>query len=102
MGGKAVKEEGGTAEATEQPKKKRKRANSDGQANEEAPVEPAEPAEKPVPAPQPTAGYFSDQKFADLAICDQLKKALAEAGFEKCTEIQAKSVVPLLAGKDVL
>jgi ATP-dependent RNA helicase DDX18/HAS1 len=47
-------------------------------------------------------GFFSDTKYADLAICDPLKKALKEAKFETLTEIQHKAIPHLLAGKDVL
>ncbi len=44
----------------------------------------------------------SDQ-FADLDICDQLKEAIkSEFGFDKMTEIQQKTIPPLLAGKNVL
>eukprot|EP00405_Crypthecodinium_cohnii_P037015 CAMPEP_0206534702 /NCGR_PEP_ID=MMETSP0325_2-20121206/5697_1 /ASSEMBLY_ACC=CAM_ASM_000347 /TAXON_ID=2866 /ORGANISM="Crypthecodinium cohnii, Strain Seligo" /LENGTH=671 /DNA_ID=CAMNT_0054031545 /DNA_START=33 /DNA_END=2049 /DNA_ORIENTATION=- len=47
-------------------------------------------------------GFFSDVKFEDLAICDNLKKGLAEHKFVSLTEIQAKSIPHLLNGKDVL
>eukprot|EP00932_Pfiesteria_piscicida_P007378 SRR837773.17448.p1 GENE.SRR837773.17448~~SRR837773.17448.p1 ORF type:complete len:315 (+),score=150.47 SRR837773.17448:121-945(+) len=48
------------------------------------------------------AGFFSEQKYEDLAICDNLKRALKEHKFEKLTEIQAKAIPHLLNGKDVL
>lgn len=96
----ASKEEVNTTEVTEPPKKKKKKQEQPAaQTTEEAPEKPEEPV---VPAPQPTAGYFSETKFADMPICEPLKKALAEAGFVTATEIQAKSIGHLLAGKDVL
>mmetsp|Transcript_13716 Transcript_13716/g.37042 ORF Transcript_13716/g.37042 Transcript_13716/m.37042 type:complete len:694 (+) Transcript_13716:90-2171(+) len=48
------------------------------------------------------AGFFSEQRFDALEICEPLKKALKESNFETLTEIQAKSIPHLLKGKDVL
>ena len=47
-------------------------------------------------------GIFSDQVFAELPIGDKTKDALKELGFEKMTQIQAKSIPDALAGKDLL
>ncbi|OMJ12131.1 ATP-dependent RNA helicase HAS1 [Smittium culicis] len=40
--------------------------------------------------------------FQGLPISDQTKNAIKELGFEKMTEVQARTIPPLLAGKDVL
>merc|ERR1719160_2053973 len=48
------------------------------------------------------AGFFSELRFEALSICEPLKRALKESNFETLTEIQAKSIPHLLAGKDVL
>jgi len=44
---------------------------------------------------------FTDINFADLPLHEEVRKGLAEAGFERCTPIQAESLPPALAGKDV-
>src|SRR3954470_9491193 len=41
-------------------------------------------------------------KFESYNISTALKKSLAEAGFVKPTDIQYKSIPPILAGEDVL
>lgn len=49
-----------------------------------------------------SASFFSKTKFADLSINENLKKGLAEKGFKCLTEIQDKSIRPLLEGRDIL
>lgn len=49
-----------------------------------------------------SASFFSKTKFADLSINENLKKGLAEKGFKCLTEIQDKSIQPLLEGRDIL
>ncbi len=44
---------------------------------------------------------FTDTRFADLPLHEAVLAGLAEAGFESCTPIQAESLPPALAGKDV-
>ena len=46
--------------------------------------------------------YFSDLKFSDLPLSEQTQKAVAELGFSKATEIQARSIPHMLNGRDVL
>lgn len=95
-------------------KKKKRRKESESAApeasagTEEAAV--AEEVEDPAVAQKMTEmqksirsdGFFSDQKFEDLAICENLKRALKEHKFVKLTEIQSKAIPHLLNGKDVL
>ncbi len=45
---------------------------------------------------------LTDDTFDDLNISQYTKDALKELGFTKMTEIQAKSIPPLLEGKDLL
>ncbi|KAI9482018.1 ATP-dependent RNA helicase [Coemansia sp. RSA 989] len=40
--------------------------------------------------------------FTSLPLTDQTQKAIAEMGFTRMTEVQARTIPPLLAGKDVL
>lgn len=42
------------------------------------------------------------EKFTDINLSEKTLKALADMKFEKMTEIQARGIPPLLAGKDVL
>ncbi|WP_299003667.1 ATP-dependent RNA helicase RhlB [uncultured Shewanella sp.] len=45
--------------------------------------------------------HLSTQKFADLTLQTEVKKALIKAGFEYCTPIQALSLPILLQKKDI-
>lgn len=47
-------------------------------------------------------GWLTNLTFDQLDINDNLRKALKENDFTKMTEIQAKSIPSLLAGKDLL
>ncbi|KAH7060115.1 P-loop containing nucleoside triphosphate hydrolase protein [Linnemannia elongata] len=40
--------------------------------------------------------------FAGLELCEPSKKAIVDIGFTKMTEVQARTIPPLLAGRDVL
>ena len=45
--------------------------------------------------------YLTETRFTDFSLEPQLLTGLTEAGFEYCTKIQAQSLPPALAGKDV-
>ncbi len=47
-------------------------------------------------------GFLTNKKFEDLEINEHLKKAVLEMEYKHLTEIQAKAIPPLLAGKDLL
>ncbi|MHB8912543.1 MAG: DEAD/DEAH box helicase [Lysobacter sp.] len=53
-------------------------------------------AEIPAPAPESTI------KFTDLALSEPLLRALSDVGYESPSPIQAATIPPLLAGRDVL
>ena len=65
-------------------------------------------SEEPVHSATPSLnkesadGFFSQTKFQDLDINDNLKQGLAERGFKTLTEIQDKAIPALLEGRDVL
>ncbi|KAG2209512.1 hypothetical protein INT47_008356 [Mucor saturninus] len=40
--------------------------------------------------------------FASLDCCERTKTAITDLGFEKMTEVQARTIPPLMAGRDVL
>jgi len=112
------------AEAEEPPKKKSKKKKKKQKATTAEPeeqededededeVEAEEPKqeEEEISGPPPAemqksvhpAGFFSDNRYESLEVCEPLKKALREHNFEFMTEIQAKSIPHLLKGKDVL
>jgi len=46
--------------------------------------------------------FFSEQTFGSLPLTDATQKAIQEMGHDKMTKIQAKSIPPLLAGKDLI
>lgn len=62
----------------------------------------SEPVVHPETPMANSASFFSKTKFADLSINENLKKGLAEKGFKCLTEIQDKSIQPLLEGRDIL
>jgi ATP-dependent RNA helicase DDX18/HAS1 len=47
-------------------------------------------------------GWLTKIRYDSLDINDNLKKSISDMGFEYMTEIQAKSLPQLLAGKDLL
>ena len=48
-----------------------------------------------------TAGIFSDTRFEEMGLEPALLKGVKEAGFERCTPIQAQTLPLALAGRDV-
>ena len=46
--------------------------------------------------------FFASELFSDLPLSEPTQRALKEMGFTKATPIQAQSLPPLLAGKDLL
>ncbi|WP_308390017.1 DEAD/DEAH box helicase [Acidithiobacillus sp. AMEEHan] len=47
-------------------------------------------------------GKENTQRFGDFALAEPLQRAVAEIGYEQPSPIQAQSIPPLLAGKDVI
>lgn len=52
-------------------------------------------------APGAAAGIFSDTRFEDMGLEPALLEGVREAGFERCTPIQAQALPLALAGRDV-
>ncbi|KAK0660693.1 ATP-dependent RNA helicase has1 [Lasiodiplodia hormozganensis] len=50
----------------------------------------------------PAVDGADPKKFTDLNLSEKTQKAIKEMGFDTLTEIQAKGIPPLLAGKDLL
>ena len=48
-------------------------------------------AEKPI-----------DFSFENLDVCDRTKQGIKDMGFTKMTEVQARTIPPLMAGRDIL
>jgi ATP-dependent RNA helicase DDX18/HAS1 len=55
-----------------------------------------------APTRPPSAYNMSDVMFESLDISEKTKSAIREIGFDRMTEIQAKTIGPLLEGRDVL
>ncbi|GJJ70565.1 ATP-dependent RNA helicase DDX18/HAS1 [Entomortierella parvispora] len=54
-------------------------------------------------AATPSAGGKKiNYDFQSLDLCEPTKKAIVDIGFAKMTEVQARTIPPLLAGRDVL
>ena len=51
--------------------------------------------------PAGPAGIFSDTRFEEMGLEPALLKGVREAGFERCTPIQAQTLPLALAGRDV-
>ena len=47
-------------------------------------------------------GYFSSIKLSELPLSEPTQKAIKDLGFDKATEIQARSIPHILNGRDVL
>ena len=46
--------------------------------------------------------FFSTMTFESLTISEPIKRAISDMGFTHLTEIQAKSITPMLIGRDLL
>ena len=82
-------------------KESRKRAREEN--NEEVSVVETETETKPTSNSNSSSdGNAVGEDFADLKLSDGTMKAIAKMGFTKMTAVQARTIPPLLAGKDVL
>ena len=100
------------AKKTEAKAEKKEAPPADEQADEDMEREESnasngrsEPAQKEIEKEtQEVArkGFFSDQTFQSLALSQPTLEGLHDMGFKLMTKIQAKSIPPLLAGKDLL
>ncbi|KAI8373551.1 ATP-dependent RNA helicase HAS1 [Choanephora cucurbitarum] len=89
--------------------KKRKRSHADKRANkkkqevskgEAKPVQEEKEVEEEKPAE--VAEETVDLNFESLDCHENTKKAIKDMGFTQMTEVQAKTIPPLLEGRDVL
>jgi ATP-dependent RNA helicase DDX18/HAS1 len=67
----------------------------------EAPSMPAA-VEEYKTVPEVAGTFYAETKFEDLEVCQELKRAIGEMGFQKTTHIQAKSIPASLRGHDIL
>ncbi|KAJ4384827.1 ATP-dependent RNA helicase [Didymella sp. IMI 355093] len=78
---------------------KQAEADADGSGDEQQ-AESANPNDLPLGTSMPTV---EDPKlFSELNLSDRTMEAIKSMGFESMTEIQQKTIPPLLSGKDVL
>ncbi|KAJ3526129.1 hypothetical protein NM688_g8297 [Phlebia brevispora] len=59
-------------------------------------------ATAPAPAPSENVDISGRKSFSELELSEPTMRALEEMGFKTMTQIQEKSIPPLLTGKDVL
>ena len=85
-------EEEDTTDAPADSRKKKRRA-----AEETAEGEEESSSKKPK-----KANFFAKDAFASLPLSENTQSALATMGFTQMTQIQAMSIPPLLAGKDLI
>lgn len=110
----AEEEEGAQAKEAKKPKKKRKEKAAHEEQQEEEPQEGAKrskpkdfeafTAGKGQAASESTrgGGILSEEKFEDQTICEETKQGIRDQGFAQMSLIQAKTLKPLLAGRDLL
>ncbi|KAL5544679.1 hypothetical protein UlMin_008463 [Ulmus minor] len=100
---------------TEESKKEKKKKNesreqvkqqSGGEDGEEDEAEEVEEEEKESQKKKVKSnsgsGIMSAESFASLKLSEPTLKAIQDMGFQNMTQIQARSIPPLLLGKDVL
>ena len=92
-----------TSREEEKRSKKKTRRGSDEDVTEAA---PADPVEEQVTAAVQAAvkgnNILSDDRFADLPLCNEIKSALQSLGFERMSHIQARAIPEALAGRDIV
>jgi len=102
--------------ASDKPSKKRKRSSKGAAASTAdtatASPEPSSskqtldnaplPATDSVPIPPTAKPAYERVPFSTLELSPQTTAAIQRMGFETMTEVQARTIPPLLAGKDVL
>lgn len=91
--------------------KKRKRTSkaaeaapvaSEAEATSDAPDNSPEPSSSKVTLDGPPANEYERVPFNALPLSRQTLDSIERMGFETMTEVQARTIPPLLAGKDVL
>jgi ATP-dependent RNA helicase DDX18/HAS1 len=83
--------------------------DSDGETPAQAEPEVSEPSsskvkldDTPASAPAPAPAAYERVPFSTLNLSPPTNSAIQRMGFETMTEVQARTIPPLLAGKDVL
>ncbi|KAG7352973.1 DEAD/DEAH box helicase domain protein [Nitzschia inconspicua] len=97
---------------TDKKKKKKKRKETDDGLNdntvEESKVDKMDKStsgdddEPPSAQSNVKKSFFADSDFSSLPLTEATQKALKDMGYNKMTKIQAQSIPPLLAGKDLI
>ncbi|KAJ1965546.1 ATP-dependent RNA helicase [Dipsacomyces acuminosporus] len=88
---------------------------TDAEASEESAADPSQSEEEEDRSSKKTRGGLDIDytgtaadgskilyDFDSVPLCEQTKSAIKEMGFTKMTEVQARTIPPLLAGRDVL
>ena len=105
------RQEGKTNKKRKRPSKASTAAgpDSDGETPAQAEPEVSEPSsskvkldDTPASAPAPAPAAYERVPFSTLNLSPPTNSAIQRMGFETMTEVQARTIPPLLAGKDVL
>ena len=93
-------------EAAAAPKKKRVRkkkpvAEAAPAADADAPADAAEGADAEAPK-EAGSDYDSARKFSDFPLSPEILKSIGEHGYETATGVQAATIEPALAGRDLV
>ena len=96
---KADEEEEDEEEVVEEEEEEEEEKENADDKDEESAQEEEEEEEKSEPTAEPTD---IPQNFTDLNLSAPTLKAIQKLGFTKMTEVQSRTIPPLLAGKDVL
>jgi ATP-dependent RNA helicase DeaD len=56
----------------------------------------------PAGAPAPVSDYIAEGSFDDFPLSEQVRQGIAERGYTSPTPVQAATVRPILAGRDVI
>jgi ATP-dependent RNA helicase DDX18/HAS1 len=76
--------------------------DEDEQADEPVEEEAVAPTPSTSKLPPPTNAPYERVPFSTLSLSPATQTALGKMGFETMTEVQARTIPPLLAGRDVL
>mmetsp|Transcript_53076 Transcript_53076/g.128805 ORF Transcript_53076/g.128805 Transcript_53076/m.128805 type:complete len:607 (-) Transcript_53076:56-1876(-) len=100
--GQEDEQEQGEDKSKKSKKKKKKRSEDDAPEEEPAGSSDADANENADGNSNLKKDFFSDVTFGSLPLTDATQKSLKDMGYDKMTKVQAKSIPPLLTGKDLI
>ena len=98
----APQEDEDLAESLEDEPTQEEAGASDEEAVEDDQTSKADDADEAPSGPSLRDAYTSDRDFSDFPLSPELLQGIAELGYKKPTRVQAMTIEPGLAGKDML